>query len=82
MRKSEITGMIKEIAIELIECKYAMNDEEKDIARKISMQDSFDFSSLSAEEVEYISSFLCYSSNCSIKQLDDCVEFLLGERHK
>ena len=43
MRKSEITGMIKEIAIEIIECKYAMNDEEKDIARKIYMQDSIDF---------------------------------------
>ena len=79
MRKSEITGMIKEIAIEVIECKYAMNDEEKDIARKISMQDSFDFSSLSAEEVEYISSFLCYSSEYSYEQLDDCIDFLLDQ---
>ena len=80
MRKSQIIGMIKEIANEVIECKYAMNDEEKDIARKISIQDSFDFSSLSAEEVEYIASFLCYSSNCSIKQLDDCVDFLMEQR--
>ena len=80
MRKSQVIEMIKEIAIEITESKFAMNDEEKNMARKISEQDNFDFSSLNAEEIEYVTSFLYFSSKYSIEQLDWCIDFLLEKR--
>ena len=79
MRKSQIIEMIKERAIEITESKVAMNDEEKNMARKISEQDNFDFSSLSTEEIEYVTSFLYFSYKYSTEQIDGCIDFLLEQ---
>ena len=80
MRKSQIIEMIKERAIEITESKVAMNDEEKNMARKISEQDNFDFSSLSTEEIEYVTSFLYFSYKYSTEQIDGCIDFLLEQQ--
>lgn len=81
MRKSQIIQMITDIAIEVTECENAMNDEEKNIARKISEQDNFDFSSLNTEEIEYVTSFLYFSHQHSIEDISVCIDFLLVQRH-
>ena len=76
MNKSQAIETTLNIAKELVESDAAMNDGEKSIANKINHQGKHGIDSLSDQEIEHVISFLFFSSNYSIEEIDDCVDFL------
>jgi len=76
MKKRQIIQTIIEAAKDTLESKIAINDEEREVAKKIIAQGDACFSSLTAEEVEDVITLLSHHYSFGEEEIEDCIDFL------